>query len=168
MRSGPVRKAHGVDPRLLSLAHLAALCLYVFILPPTHLPPCCSGEHDAPFALREKTPRRCSPRIEPTNLWSLFPHPRPLSRRARGGICSPPERGGSWVGLGMREKPPSGYFAGITGNSTADFRFGPKCSVTLPPKTAGGRSSGSSCSNGPQPRIGFFMFDSVAASPEYT
>ncbi len=31
-------------------------------------------------------------------LWGLCPHPRPLSRRARGGICSPPEQGGSWVG----------------------------------------------------------------------
>jgi len=60
------------------------------------------------------------------------------------------------------------YFGGITGSSTEALRCAPKCSVTLPPKIAGGRSVGSSCSNGPQPRIGFFMLESVVASPAYT
>ena len=40
---------------------------------------------------------------------------------------------------------------GIIGNSTCAGRSGPTCSVTFPPKTAGGRSSGWSWTNGPQP-----------------
>ena len=42
----------------------------------------------------------------------------------------------------------------MTGSSIAAVRFAPKWSVTLLSKIAGGRSVGSSCSNGPQPRMG--------------
>ena len=58
-------------------------------------------------------------------------------------------------------------FFGTTGTSTYAGMPGAKCKVVVPPNTAAGRSSGSSCTNGPQPFIGFFMLDSVAgrASP---
>jgi len=52
--------------------------------------------------------------------------------------------------------------SGIIGRST--YGFFSKCSVTLPPNTSSGRSVGSSCVNGPQPFIGFFMLESVAAA----
>src|SRR6266700_3688617 len=57
------------------------------------------------------------------------------------------------------------HFGGMTGNRTPACRVAPKCSVTLPPKISGGRSVGSSCTKGPQPRMGFFMLESDAASP---
>jgi NAD(P)-dependent dehydrogenase (short-subunit alcohol dehydrogenase family) len=41
----------------------------------------------------------CASRIAAMNLsWRLFPHPQPFSRGEKGASCSPPERGGSWVG----------------------------------------------------------------------
>jgi len=57
---------------------------------------------------------------------------------------------------------------GITGSNTCAARAAPKWSVTLPPNTSGGRSAGSSCTNGPQPFIGCFMFESVAAGPSHS
>jgi len=43
------------------------------------------------------------------------------------------------------------FLPGITGSSKYAFRPGPACSVTLPPKTAAGRSRGPLCWNGPDP-----------------
>src|SRR6266851_7117929 len=46
--------------------------------------------------------------------------------------------GGNGNELGAHRHP---YFSGITGNRSDERRFPPECSVTSPPKIAGGRSS---------------------------
>src|SRR5205807_6762625 len=64
------------------------------------------------------------------------------------------------------EQPFHRWLTGMMGRRTKGFCS--KCSVTRPPKICGGLSVGSSCTNGPQPFIGFFMLESVAASPSYS
>src|SRR6266700_2036102 len=86
-------------------------------------------------------------------------------RLALGLVVQAVERdrfGGNGNELGAHRRP---YFGGMIGKSRKARRAGPKCKVVFPPKTAGGRSAGSSWRKGPQPFMGFFMFDSVAASP---
>src|SRR5512146_2283950 len=88
-----------------------------------------------------------------------------LADRLAALMAAPQE--GCHDGSAACRSPPHSL-PGITGRSRWAGRDGPKCNVTLPPKISGGRSVGSSCTNGPQPRMGFFMFESVAASPSYS
>src|SRR5450830_964415 len=39
----------------------------------------------------------------------LFPHPHPFSRGEKGASCSPPERGGSWVGWAHSRTRQAGF-----------------------------------------------------------
>ena len=68
------------------------------------------------------------------------------------------------------------YFARVTGarwaGTTGSNRYGARaaetCSVLMPSKIRAGRSLGSVWVKGPQPVIGYFMFDSTPAGPGYT
>ena len=54
------------------------------------------------------------------------------------------------------------------GTASSETGPPPEATETAPPKTAGGRSCGSSCMNGPQPVMGFFILERWVAGPGYS
>src|SRR5256885_5364517 len=66
---------------------------------------------------------------------------------------------GDFDAIGGERAPETEELHGITGRRRCESA---RCSVVRPPKTAAGRSRGSSCRNGPQPRSSFLQFESRA------
>ena len=122
--------------------------------------------HADPIARHDPAPRQCAEGLGidgqvgvEHGVRSGRPRPQPRDRPVRDLQGRPDARQQRALQVDAREDlvrhdhVEAAHAGGMTGNRTYEAFAPPVSSVTVPPKTAGGRSSGSSCVYGPTPLL---------------